>query len=216
MSGANPSSSTNATEQISYSVPGTYTISLVASNSCGTNNSFSQQVTVNALPDVSAIPASDKICVGSSTTITASGASNYSWSPSIGLNTTSGNFVIASPTTTTTYVVTGIDSNGCSDSATVTIMVDDCLGINEQNGKNVTTYYNPESKNVIIKIVANQNKNYSVNITNSVGQLIFTSQEKIISGDNLIQIPFSNYATGVFLIHLYNDSENYSNKFFQP
>lgn len=216
LTGANPATSSNATEQISYSSAGTYTVSLIASNSCGSNNSFSQQITVNALPDVSVVAANDKICAGASTTISASGANNYLWSPSTGLNTTSGNFVTASPTVTTTYIVTGFNSNGCSDSATVTITVEDCLGITENNGNSLTTYYNTDSRNVVIKVISSQNKNYQINITNSVGQIIYASREMVISGDNLIQIPFNNYATGVYVIHLYNESETHSTKFFQP
>lgn len=214
--GANPSTGNSAIEQITYSAPGTYTISLIASNNCGSNNSFSQQITVNPLPDISAIAANDKICVGSSTTITAAGATNYLWSPSIGLNTTSGNFVTASPSVTTTYIVTGFDNNGCSDTASVTIMVDDCLGITEQNGNNVFTYYNAENRNVIVKVISTTTKNYQINISNNIGQLVYSTRETIVSGDNSIQIPFNNYATGVYIIHLFNESEMYSNKFYQP
>jgi hypothetical protein len=47
------------------------------------------------------------ICLGSSTSLTATGATLYTWSPAIGLNTTIGASVIASPATTTVYTVTG-------------------------------------------------------------------------------------------------------------
>ena len=62
------------------------------------------------------------ICSGQSVTLTASGATNYSWSPSTGLNTTSGTSVIANPTTTTTYTVTN-PSNVCATPASVTVVV---------------------------------------------------------------------------------------------
>ncbi|MDQ3101313.1 MAG: hypothetical protein M3R08_07995, partial [Bacteroidota bacterium] len=48
----------------------------------------------------------------------------YSWSPAEGLNTTSGDTVQASPTTTTTYIVTGTLPNGCSSSTDVTVTID--------------------------------------------------------------------------------------------
>ncbi len=47
----------------------------------------------------------------------------YSWSPSAGLNTATGDTVIASPTETTTYTVTGTLPNGCSSSADVTVTI---------------------------------------------------------------------------------------------
>lgn len=63
------------------------------------------------------------ICTGSSTTIGASGADSYFWSPSLGLNSTIGNSIIASPGSSTTYTVTGFDANGNSSEAFVEIQV---------------------------------------------------------------------------------------------
>ena len=49
------------------------------------------------------------ICSGDSLILVSNGSlqnSSWSWSPAIGLNTTTGDTVIASPTATTTYIVT--------------------------------------------------------------------------------------------------------------
>jgi hypothetical protein len=56
-------------------------------------------------------------------TLTAAGADNYTWSPATGLSATSGATVTASPTTATTYTVTGTDANGCIGAATVVVGV---------------------------------------------------------------------------------------------
>ncbi len=73
-------------------------------------------ITVNALPSTATGVSSTVICNGNgSSTITATGANTYSWLPAAGLNTTVGNVVIATPSITTAYTVTG--SNNC---ATVT------------------------------------------------------------------------------------------------
>ncbi len=91
----------------------------------GTTNGCSDTafvtVVVNPLPVINTSSGSS-ICAGSSVTLQATGAPNLSWSPATGLNTTSGNSVVASPDQTTTYTVTGSD-NGCSNSATVTVSV---------------------------------------------------------------------------------------------
>ncbi|MGB3947816.1 MAG: PKD domain-containing protein [Bacteroidia bacterium] len=64
------------------------------------------------------------ICYNESTTIIASGANLYTWSPSTGLNTTTGTNIIATPLSTTTYTVTGINtSTGCSSTINFTITV---------------------------------------------------------------------------------------------
>ena len=53
-----------------------------------------------------AITASNPICgLGSSTTLTVSGTGLYVWSPALGLNTTFGTSVIATPLVPTKYTV---------------------------------------------------------------------------------------------------------------
>ena len=81
--------------------PGTYTFSGLTAN-----------ITAGAtLPTV---------CAGSATTIYASGGSDYVWSNSLGL----GSSKVVSPTTSTTYTVTGKDSHGCTDAfASVAVTV---------------------------------------------------------------------------------------------
>jgi gliding motility-associated-like protein len=98
-----------------------YTVRGTASSGCvGTSTA---PVTVNTLPTISINPALPAICSGGSVTITASGASSYSWSPSSGLSSTSGSSVSASPASTTNYTVTGTDANGCSNFAAFTVTV---------------------------------------------------------------------------------------------
>lgn len=79
-------------------------------------------------PTISITPSAPTICSGQSTTLTASGADTYTWSPATGLSSTTGPTVIANPTTTTTYTVTGTDVNGCSSTTTVTVTVDATCG----------------------------------------------------------------------------------------
>ncbi|MBK6505894.1 MAG: SBBP repeat-containing protein [Ignavibacteria bacterium] len=98
----------------------TYTVTGTGANGC--INSAEVTVTVNPLPTVTASP-NVSICSGSSATLTGSGAGTYEWSPSTGLNTTTGANVIANPSSTTTYTVTGTDANGCTNSAAVTVTV---------------------------------------------------------------------------------------------
>jgi hypothetical protein len=85
--------------------------------------SASVSITVNPLPTTTVSPTSVTIsCPAQSYTLTAGGANTYSWSPSAGLNTTTGNSVIATPTITTIYTVTG--NNNCADViATTTVTV---------------------------------------------------------------------------------------------
>lgn len=62
------------------------------------------------------------ICPGSSVGLVASGADSYTWSPSDGLLSTTSATTVASPTTTTRYMVVGRTA-GCVDTAFVTVRI---------------------------------------------------------------------------------------------
>jgi len=79
-------------------------------------------VVVNSAPVVT-FTGTDSICHGNGTNISAHGGNTYSWSPSTGLNTTSGANVVASPDSNTTYTVTSTGIDGCTGTASVTISV---------------------------------------------------------------------------------------------
>ncbi|MFM9008062.1 MAG: PKD domain-containing protein, partial [Bacteroidota bacterium] len=55
--------------------------------------------------------------------LVASGALFYDWTPATGLNSTFTDSVYSAPLQSTTYLVTGFDSLGCSDTATVRVSV---------------------------------------------------------------------------------------------
>src|ERR1051326_7226159 len=115
------SCSTCANPTASPTTTTTYTVTGTGANGC--TNTATVTVTVNPLPTITVTPSSASYCPGGSTTLTASGASTYSWSPATGLSSTSGASVIASPTATTTYTVTGTSVAGCTNTATVTVTV---------------------------------------------------------------------------------------------
>jgi len=105
---ANPPSTTT------YTVTGT-------SNGC--TNTATVTVTVTPPPVIAINPAAPTICYGDNTTLTASGATTYTWSPATGLSGTTGATVTANPTTTTTYTVTGTSAGCPNQTATVTVTV---------------------------------------------------------------------------------------------
>ena len=110
----------------------TYTVTGTDANGC--INSANVTVSVNALPTVSA-GNNVSICNGSSTTLTASGASSYVWTPSGSLSCSTCVSPIATPSTTTTYTVTGTDANGCSNTANVTVTVNNLPNVNAISNK---------------------------------------------------------------------------------
>jgi hypothetical protein len=97
-----------------------YTVSATdATSGCSTTANVTVNVSSTINLAVTSVPNSTVSCQGvTSTTMTASGANTYTWSPATGLNTTTGPVVIANPGVNVTYTLTG--NNGCT-TATKTI-----------------------------------------------------------------------------------------------
>ncbi len=98
----------------------TYTLTVTDANGC--SNTASVQVTVNPLPVIT-VSGALSICSGSSTSLTAGGATSYSWTPAAGLSSTTTQNTIAAPSNSMTYTITGTDANNCTNSTTATVVV---------------------------------------------------------------------------------------------
>ena len=105
-----------ATKIVSPTTTTTYT---VTGTTTGCSSSATITVTVLSLPVVTATASETNICSGISTVLAGTGAISYTWNHSVG----DGNYITVSPTTTTTYVVTGTDNNGCTNTDFVTVVV---------------------------------------------------------------------------------------------
>lgn len=113
------SSSNGATVTASPTVSTVYMV--VGESADGCRDTTSASVVVNPLPVLST--NSGTICAGSSLQLTASGASNYTWTPATGLSATTSSSVSASPPSSITYTIVGTDANGCSSSSTSAVYV---------------------------------------------------------------------------------------------
>ncbi|MCB9174095.1 MAG: gliding motility-associated C-terminal domain-containing protein [Flavobacteriales bacterium] len=97
-----------------------YTVTGTDVNGCV--NTSLVQVTINALPII--IASNDvTICNGDTTTLSASGGVFYSWDNGLGLGQTKSVF----PSITTTYTVTGSNSNFCRNTDQVIVTVNNCV-----------------------------------------------------------------------------------------
>lgn len=106
-----------------FNTPGTQTVTMyVIGGGCSELDSAVVNITVNPTPVVSVNAVTNPICNGSSTSVTATGAGSFTWSPGTGLSATSGGTVTANPTVTTTYNISGV-TGGCTGNTSIEIEV---------------------------------------------------------------------------------------------
>jgi hypothetical protein len=147
---------------------------------------------VNPLPNVQASAAKSTICRLEFGTLTATGATSYSWSngattPAISYNTL---------TITTTYTVTGTDQNNCVKSNTVTQFVATCIGLKDLDKgelQGLSIYPNPNQGNVTIV----SETDIKINILNALGQLVASYE---VSKDKRNDLSFETLSNGIYFI----------------
>ncbi len=194
--GSPTSASTATAPAVTYANAGNHNVTLSVTNACGTTTDVATMQVLN-IPDVQITATNNDlaICQGQPTTLTATGAATYTWSPSTYLSnySTSGNTVTSTPTAGITYTVTGT-SGSCTDTGTITLTVDPlpvvtttgtfalCIGETEQLGVNVTggtTPYASYSWSPNVGLSANNisnpvfsgtsTTNYNVSVTDNNG-----------------------------------------------
>lgn len=116
---------TNYTTTFTLTAPGVYNYTLTASSGSCSPSADAVMITVNPAPVPTLSGYSNAtVCSGSSVPINVSGATNFSWSPAGGLNAVTGSSVVANPSVTTVYTLTGINGNsGCPKISSVSITI---------------------------------------------------------------------------------------------
>jgi gliding motility-associated-like protein len=158
-------------DTILYAVTQPDTVVVTLSNSEGCTISRTTAVAISG-PILSLTVENARILKGSEVQLGVSGASRYLWSPSTGLNRNDISDPIASPLSSIQYVVMGYDSLDCTDSATVSVIVEGAGFI-----PNLFTP-NDDGKNDFLKVYGMPTvKKFSFSIFNREGSLIFKTTD---------------------------------------
>ncbi len=152
-----------------YNMSGTYTVRI--NNNDGSIMELSTDVIINNLP-TAGIDGELEFCDGESTTLTANGGTGYNWST--GENTAS-----IAATSSDDYLVTVTDNNDCTDTASVTVSVNELptAGIDGDlefcDGESTTltatggTGYNWSTGENTASIAATSSDDYLVTVTDN-------------------------------------------------
>jgi gliding motility-associated-like protein len=172
-------STTEVTPSISVSPTTNTQYTVTVTNASGCADTVSATVNVNSLP-VGAIVGNTTVCLGTSTTLTASGGTTNLWSTT---ETTAA--ITVAPTSNTTYTVTITDGNGCRDTVSSTVNVNIAAGgsitgsttICQGDSTNLTAsggasyLWSNADVTQIITVSPNINTTYSVTVTDGNGCL---------------------------------------------
>jgi hypothetical protein len=108
------------TSSITVNSAGTYSVTVTDANGCQSTGSINVTVFPNPITNIS---NSVTICQGDTAQLSLTGGVSYQWTPATGLSSTTVANPLASPPTSTQYTVYVVGLGGCSDSATVNVIV---------------------------------------------------------------------------------------------
>jgi gliding motility-associated-like protein len=196
--GGTPLTSNLSNPQICYFAKGNYSVSLVISNSYGSNTvtTTSNFINVADTPAVFTAFGDTTIKIGQFAPVSASGALNYYWYPNINGSIacpTCSNTVVQ-PTVTTSYVVQASNSPYCKRTDTVVVKVDFVCG-----DFFVPNAFSPngDGLNDVINVHGFCIGTFNLQIFNRWGEKVFESTSKSDGWDGTFR--GKNMDTGVFV-----------------
>lgn len=181
-------SATTSSISVTPSVSTTYTV--VGENVPGCSDTKTIAITVKPSPSLSVTPNST-VCPGITATMSASGSTNYTWTP--GSFTTAA--ISVTPAISTVYNVVTTNSVGCSTNSNVTVFVVVCTGLakNTVIDNNTFIYPNPNNGNINV-VVENSNGSYTFEIMDLAGRIVYkTTLNKAESALNIKELANGMY-----------------------
>ncbi|RYG54606.1 MAG: PKD domain-containing protein [Chitinophagaceae bacterium] len=107
----------------SYPMPGSYNITLTATDVSNCMQKTKVPIRIRPLPIVDILPRHDTLCLGNSLELIAYSSDEITWSPLPGMNCNNCDSVIVRPTTSTNYIANAISEYGCKNSDSSMIKV---------------------------------------------------------------------------------------------
>ncbi|MDO8999773.1 MAG: T9SS type A sorting domain-containing protein [Bacteroidota bacterium] len=173
------------------------TYSVVGASATGCTGTALQTVSVNPSPSVSAVSSTSLLCVGQTASLTASGASSYTW------NTAATTTIIAvSPSVTTIYTVTGTNALGCTANYTISQAVSVCSGLtsNQNTTSSLRSYPNPTNGLFTIETANGATK--TIIVSDITGRVIMDNT----SNSETVNLNISHFANGIYYIKVQSDN----------
>jgi len=193
-----------------YAFPGTFTVTLIVTDSIGNTNTINKSVTVYPLPTVTCHASPDTINQFSGVSNFFSSANgvasnmSYTWTPASGISSQCCPVTSANPTVTTCYTVTVTDTNGCVNSCNLCLYVIPSSNKNELNMVNaVNISPNPFSSTASFSL-EKEFKNATVMISDNLGQIV--REIKNVNGKNFT-VHRDDLPNGIYFINVLQEGQ---------
>lgn len=182
---------------------GTGNIEVVANTACGTSTPVTISVTVNTTPTVTATAATTSACVYNDSIVltgtpaggmwTGTGVNGNMFDPSTG----AGSYDL-------TYSYT--DNNSCSNSDVVTIVVGECLGVEENASLNsIKVFPNPAKSDFSVSFGAAL-MNVDIALVDAAGKVMYSTTRSNVAENESLTISVPELATGIYTLRIVSDS----------
>ena len=80
--------------------------------------------------------------------------------------------------------------------------------MNDRQKKSLTVVPNPVTDKLNVKIGSDVNANADLRLINNLGQVIYTENDRLFKGENLVTIPYTNQLpAGIYTLHVLIDNE---------
>jgi PKD repeat protein len=200
--GANPGVSTDANPmQICYNIPGQYSVTLIASNSNG-----SDTLTLLNFMTVYPQPSPQGIMQSGDTLFANQGAISYQWFHDGNLITGATDyFYIAGQSGNFNVVAT--DANGCEVEAAIFDIIANATPLSERDGSGVRLSPNPVNDDLTIQFNNLSVEDIGIEIYNAAGEKVYSGTTKY-SLNSTLKVDVRNFATGLYCLKAIQGSEN--------
>jgi PKD repeat protein len=223
---AEGTTSTAVSPTKSYSTPGTYTVTLIASTGGNCADTISKTLTVYPMPQVafttsqlSSNASTVNVMFNNASTI-SSGNNNYQWSfgdntSSISVNPT---HVFVKNVASRIVKLIAVSNHGCKDSAYREVSMLDGTsipatptsiasntGVASGEIATINVYPNPVVHTANVNVITNTNGNINVRLMNHLGQMITSvNRNSIANTNNNIGFDMSSLPSGIYFVEARN------------
>jgi len=199
-------------------------ISVTASNTCGTSYPSFLNVSVDSLPGAAQnITGPDTVCLGQGGYIYSipviSNATSYTWTLPQGASVTQGAgsnaITVSFGSNALSGDITANGNNACGagtiSEKAVHAMI--CTGITSSNLQSEVSIYPNPAHGTLNLSVRGQEKNLKVSITDMHGRLVYEEDLSRLGQEFTKQIGLSQFASGVYMIRLTGEGRVFNAKF---